>query len=1059
MTAFSSLTIVPAGAGSGKTHYIQEILTRWIQEHKIAPEKIVAVTFTEAAASELRGRIRAGMVKVGLLEEANRLDHAYISTIHGFGLRLITEFAFDGGISPTPRLLNDDEKDFLIGHALARSSAASTIMSNLERFGYRSSYGSNNISIEDAFRGLLSGFISTLRSIGKETGAGTLRSGVERQISILYGPTQLADHLKKNLLQAIATLLESFPADISTRCKVSENIRQQLRSNFADITRAEKGISLDTDWRLWKRLGNLKTYKKSSKLPPGYDDLANEVISAALELSKHPGPLADALEHANLLLSAAIQSLQNYHYDKQGRGLLDFTDMLASARQLLIGSPATMTALKEQVDCLVVDEFQDTNPLQFSLLWSLTRQGVPTIIVGDLKQAIMGFQNADARLMQALCVQNTASTSPLTGNWRSSQELMRWINAMGEGLFGAAYTALTPKASFVSKLSPLEVIDISASTKLDVLASHVAGRIHALLHDGNQQVYDKSLGTSRRLRGGDIAIICPTNSRLQYYATSLRIIGTPCRLQEKGWSLSPVVTLAIYALSYVADPDDLHAALYLAVTELGSHTLETALAELVAGRPLHDPQTLDRLDCLAEQAVNRTTSEVLSAVIAALHLYDIIALWPDADQARANLLRLQEECLAFETANRETLACGGYYGTGVKSFLAWLHSKTERDDSQPAPSVLDEHAVQLTTWHSSKGKEWPIVLVCGLDDNYAPRLPTTRVVYENFNDLAAILDKVRVEIFPDFDSAVTKQNFLDELAQEAEERALRLLYVSLTRAREKLILEWPSHQGSKELKQTSYWQLFANKTSASLTGTTMNMDGDSFPCRVQEIDKEPWEIDSPVDTGSLSPIGRRAIVSNPMPTHLTPEHRTPSSFPGQQKIALSPKHLRYADSIDVMREVPALERGLLLHRCFEVFMQRPEAVNQLPTIMNNAVPAEDYAAVAVTVESLRRHLQEQFAASSVRYEEPFIRLDDQGTVITGTIDMLVETGDGFWVIDHKSDQVDKSKISAMAEWYYPQLKAYGDALTVINPDKIVKGIMINWIGLGMLTVIEIYSPS
>jgi ATP-dependent exoDNAse (exonuclease V) beta subunit len=1053
MTVLSSLTIVPAGAGSGKTHYIQETLTRWIQEHKIAPEKIVAVTFTEAAASELRGRIRASMVKAGLLDEANRLDQAYISTIHGFGLRLITEFAFDGGISPTPRLLNDDEKDFLIGHALARSTAAGTIMSNLERFGYRGSFGSNNTSIEDAFRGLLSGFVATLRSIGKETGAGTLRSGVERQISLLYGPAQLADHLKKNLLHAIATLLESFPVDISSRCKVSENIRQQLKSNFVDLKRAEKGISLDTDWRLWKRLGTLKTYKKNSKLPSGYDDLANEVIAAALELSKHPGPLADALEHANLLLSAAIQSLQNYHDDKQGRGLLDFTDMLASARQLLISSPTTMTALREQVDCLVVDEFQDTNPLQFSLLWSLTRQGVPTIIVGDLKQAIMGFQNADARLLNALCVQNTASTSHLTGNWRSSPELMRWINTMGKGLFGATYTALTPRASFVSQLSSLEVIDVAASTTKDVVASHVAGRIHALLHDDNQHVHDKSIGTSRRLRGGDIAIICPTNSRLQYYATRLRRIGIPCRLQETGWSLSPIVTLAIYALSYVADPDDLHAALYLAVTELGSHALETALAEFVAGRPLHDPQTLDRLDCLAEQAVDRTTSEVLSAVIAALHLYDIIAIWPDADQARANLLRLQEECLAFETANRETLACGGYYGTGVKSFLAWLQGKSEWDDSQPAPSVLDEHAVQLTTWHSSKGKEWPIVLVCGLDDNYAPRLPTTRVVYEDFNDLAAILDKVRVEIFPDFDSAVTKRNFLDELAQEAEESALRLLYVALTRAREKLILEWPSHQGSKELKQTSYWQLFAGKTSASLTGTTMIMNGVSFPCRVQEIDKEPWEIDSPVETGLLSPLGRRAIVSKPMPESLTPEHRTPSSLHGQQEKFPPSKHLRYADSIEVMQEIPALERGLMLHRCFEILLQRPEAVDQLGMVLGNTAPYEDYAAVAATVESLRRYLQTKFAAYSVKHEEPFICFDDQGTVVTGTIDMLIETSDGFWIIDHKSDRVDESEISAMTEWYYPQLKTYSDAVTAINPDKTVKGIMINWIGLGMLTEI------
>ena len=83
------LTIVPAGAGSGKTHQIQHQLGKWIVQGKIAPERIVAVTFTEAAATELRERIRANLLGLGRLEDALKLDQAYISTIHGFGLRLL----------------------------------------------------------------------------------------------------------------------------------------------------------------------------------------------------------------------------------------------------------------------------------------------------------------------------------------------------------------------------------------------------------------------------------------------------------------------------------------------------------------------------------------------------------------------------------------------------------------------------------------------------------------------------------------------------------------------------------------------------------------------------------------------------------------------------------------------------------------------------------------------------------------------------------------------------------------------------------------------------------
>ena len=105
------LTVISAGAGSGKTYTVQKRLFEWVSNGLVRPERIAAVTFTEAAAAELRERIRAELVQQGRIEDALKLDQAYISTIHSFGLRLITEFAFEAEMSPQPRRLNDDEKD------------------------------------------------------------------------------------------------------------------------------------------------------------------------------------------------------------------------------------------------------------------------------------------------------------------------------------------------------------------------------------------------------------------------------------------------------------------------------------------------------------------------------------------------------------------------------------------------------------------------------------------------------------------------------------------------------------------------------------------------------------------------------------------------------------------------------------------------------------------------------------------------------------------------------------------------------------------------------------
>ena len=85
-----TLIIVPAGAGSGKTYRIKTTLTQWVRDETVRPERILAVTFTEAAASELRERIRASLLDQGMVEEALAVERAYVSTIHWLGLRILT---------------------------------------------------------------------------------------------------------------------------------------------------------------------------------------------------------------------------------------------------------------------------------------------------------------------------------------------------------------------------------------------------------------------------------------------------------------------------------------------------------------------------------------------------------------------------------------------------------------------------------------------------------------------------------------------------------------------------------------------------------------------------------------------------------------------------------------------------------------------------------------------------------------------------------------------------------------------------------------------------------
>ena len=292
-----------------------------------------------------------------------------------------------------------------------------------------------------------------------------------------------------------------------------------------------------------------------------------------------------------------------------------------------------LTTLKSRVDCLVVDEFQDTNPLQFALVWAVAAAGVPTLVVGDLKQAIMGFQGADPRLFEALAEQHPDECKPLVKNWRSQPQIMEFVNALGVKLFGDGYIALAPQRE-ATEPEPIELVSFPSKAKKDphlVRAVTVGERLKALIEDPNQTIVDRHTKQTRRLKGGDIAVLCPTHDMLAKYAEVLRAQGHRVRLQADGWYASRAVEVARYALSYLANPADRHAALYLAVTELGSLTLEEALRQLMDAGRIEDP-VLAELDRLAPGVTERTVYTLVADVIAALGLFDTVMQWPDGEQ-------------------------------------------------------------------------------------------------------------------------------------------------------------------------------------------------------------------------------------------------------------------------------------------------------------------------------------------------------------------------------------------------------------------------------------------
>ena len=1060
MNGLPALRVVPAGAGSGKTHTIQQTLGEWILAGKVSPERIVAVTYTEAAAAELRARISAELLENDRVEDALRLSQAYISTIHGFGLRILTEFAFSAGLSPRPRLLSEDEQNALIRQSLARTDSANAIVADLDAYGYH--YDPvRKMKPEDLFRERCLKAVELWRTTGLRSQAEgeALTTDAFRRLADHYGPTRDADPLRQELRQRIADLLKRFPASIHQQFGTTRAAREDLIRDHRNLVTALSGPDLETNWKLWQALRAVRVSNQRTQLPDDYDRLAGKVRTAAEELRCHPGPLEDARKHLAALLTTGQHAIGSYQQAKAKAGLVDYTDMIATAEWLLRERPDILERLTEQVDCLVVDEFQDTNPLQFSLLWQLREAGIPTLVVGDLKQAIMGFQGADPRLFAALERNYDREARPLEQNWRSQARLMDIVNAVGPVLFGDEYHPLEPQRRD-SPCDPLELVtfeETSRSQTHKVRAGFVALRLKEHLA-GRTRIVDRDTGLERSLRGSDIAVLCRTHSVLAACAKALMECGLRVNYQAEGWLSSRAVQIAWNALAYLANPADRHAALYLGVTELGTLSLEQGLRQLMDNGRVEDP-LLRKLDTLSEGVADRTVYALVADTLAAVGLFDEVARWPDGDQARANLLRLLGEAGAFMDSNREALTLSGYHGTGIQTFLAWLSARAEENDEHPPARVIDEDAIVLTTWHSAKGLEWPVVAVCGLDQAIRVRLPDLGLSYESFDDLAAILNRVRIDYWPKY--TAQEQNFEAEYLQERTSLVeyRRLLYVALSRARDKLILEWPEYVADRKPNRRTgeatpnVWSILSERCSVDKETSEFDVDGQRFPCTVIEGGlKLPDEFHAEEDARApaLVPIGRRAIARRSAPAKLTPDSVAPSMLEGALDSlpdSLVLRAERYGEGVDAHVGLSGKDLGTYLHQCFEILGARPELVAQLESLTGVEAPAGETERIAAAVAGFEAWLGNAFEVESVQREWPLLCIDPAGSVVSGTADLIVRTAMGAWVLDHKSDRVE-SAVEAF-RGYQAQLEAYRNAL--VSEGETVLGVGINWIRRGEVT--------
>ncbi|MGB4101277.1 MAG: UvrD-helicase domain-containing protein [Alphaproteobacteria bacterium] len=857
LTEHGRTLLVEAGAGSGKTALMAGRVALLIAAG-VAPQGIVAITFTEAAAAELLERIErfvqsllTGDVPAELRDAlpdgltaaqrtqveagAHALDEITCTTIHGFCQQLIKPYPVEARIDPGAAIIDPAAAEIAYQDLMEAWLSA--------RFGRdRGAEGLGRIppianagSEEDFFTELIvkapdatldliektAAFLKYHRTAGTRTQPVdpatflNLVRAVEAIVSWYNGcgiiePTtaELVDDL-----QRVATLAREAAIQPLTGRRIAE-----LLFHVAPLACKKDDIA----FKQWGRKGKIKDAAKSV----GRSTAQGEQLSAAGETLYHSCAAcyqAFCADIGALSFQSFVKefsALRDLYADyKRNAALLDFDDLLHHARDLLISNDAVRQALARRYSRILVDEFQDTDPLQAEILWRLAGDGEASaawhewairpgalFLVGDPKQAIYRFRGADVETYltakRALAGRDSKAVLEITANFRSQPGILAFVNQHFAPMLDAAqgqpgFTALVSVRVSAERPS-VAAFDIAIGDQhrnprgelvVDLLrrqeAEIVADIVRQLID--SYTVWDKRLQSFRPATAGDIALLAPAGTSLWIYERALEAREIPIATQAgKGFFRRQEVQDLIAVARAVADRRDTLALGTLLRGPLVGLTEEEIADEIEelessAGGPqrlhlwtdlsqIRNPvlkQALTVLQNLTRKVRHITPYQLLAEAVEELQVRPILkARYPrGADRALANVELVLEMARA-------------YAARGMVDFSRALWKRWEDGDAQAEGRPdAESNAVAITTIHSAKGLEWPIVIPINL---------TTGLRSDTSFLYCRREDSVHFRVFG-YPSAEYETVAQDEQAEIARER-VRLWYVALTRARDLLLL-------------------------------------------------------------------------------------------------------------------------------------------------------------------------------------------------------------------------------------------------------------------------------
>ena len=1046
---------VTAGAGSGKTHVLVERYLRLVRADGIPA--IAAVTFTEAAATEMRERVRRAVMSDDSLAQHRRdLDEAVIGTIHSLALRLLREHPVEAAIDPAAGVLGEDEAELL-----RRTASVEAIDAAAEAADGRT-VALREIGVYQVGQQLphmlarRDDVEAAFAAVGPDPTA--WREGIQALLDGAYGALQTP------IRNEVATIAAGIERD-------APGASQRLAEVVRDVLDALRGHGDADEWAAFARVvadarghTNLQVGSKSRSPDVEIRDAfkrLRELDDAARGLptwNEYDERLLDALAGLRDLFGDAVR---RYGDAKRERHALDFLDLELGAVALLRDHPHVAAEVRGRFRHLMVDEAQDINPAQAELIGHISGQGGEgarphLFLVGDAKQSIYRFRGADvARFgdLRGLVTARGGPTLPLSRSFRTHDPLVEAVNEVFTNVFA------DPSEPFEAAMEPMtgrpvpppgdgphltlmpigadkpEGGRVTGAERRRLEADACAAEIASLLAAGHE-VWDRAAAVMRPARPGDIAVLLRRFTNVHTFEQAFEAHDVPYATPSgTGFFTRQEVLDCGHLLRWLAEPHDEIALVGVLRSPFFVLRDDTLLAlrerrtSLFAA--LRDPPEgitgAERARCehaarvLGELRAAAGSQPADALLELALERSGVEAAWSPiegGDQARANIRKLVRIV--------RTLA-----GHSLPEVVEYLEQRRDEIDVREGPAVLDRpEAVQLMTVHASKGLEFPIVWIP--EAHASPRDMYEAVRWRRDEGISATLQRGEEDNRrprPGFYAHLLRRDLREEAAEYR-----RLFYVAATRAADYLYVSG-DESGADSWLRSAVDVCAGGGVSAADVRQPVVADLAAIAPRMRpstvRVPDERDEVDY------LAPLLDRPRVipvrsSTPVTALRPPEH--------------APSYAGRGDGHGALR-------GNVVHRAIE---ESRGAVASLDPARLAALVREesdraiDDATVGALAEEAATMLTE-FARSGVAaaladprterwFELPFA-WDWAGLPLHGAIDLVYRDAGGWHVVDFKTDRLDGTTAAEVTERYLVQIGLYQRAVEAAVGEEPAAGLL------------------